>query len=857
MQEQFQKVVSQVSQFLGLGDTEDTPAQGILDGNLPPSISRAKSYFKNHQLSDLLPYVHFDEDEGVFFNKDSHGFILEVGTLLGADERTAEILSGIFTQGLPKGAGVQFMLWTSPNVTPQLKSWCNFRKPDLDSFDKVTGKQNRNKNIYRHLVRRRFEFLKDKSRTSLFDDEYFYIKDYRLFVSVTFPGTEEKANIKMMKNKRKQIMGTLKSANLDSVILTPGGLLSFLDEVLNPLDDETERNPLEWDKGRTISDQAVAGDTNVLVGRDGMAINNSEVRVFSVRTYPVAWPIWGNGELLGDSFQSALRLPGSMLTTVGVVIPDQEMITKKLSAKHIRATQNADSLMAKFMPHMQQQKADYDFVMDKINEGSSIVLVYHQFVMFNEMGDGFNSEQAIKSLFRSKGWTIQSDRYMQVLGFLSALPMSLSEDMQADLKNMGRLNTMLTFTAGNMLPVVAEWKGTETPLFMLFGRRGQIQFVDPYDNDKGNYNIACCAASGAGKSFFTQELVISILGAGGRAWVIDVGRSYMNLCHILDGEFIVFSDEANLNVNPFTNIKLDSENGKDFKEAIRILKPLVGEMARPKQGTNEYEDALIAQAIEHAWRKKGNKATITTIRDWLAEHDDQRGKDLAVMLGAYSKGGIYEKYFEGDCNLNFENDFIVLELEELNQMQDLQSVILMILMFQISENMFLGARDRKKLCILDEAWALMSGSTGTFIETGYRRARKAGGCFMTVTQGVGDYYKTPAATAALDNSDWMFLLRQKKESVEALARSGRLSMDDNMKRMLESVTTTHGKFSEVMIYGPSICSVGRLVVDPFSSLLYSTKAEEYQMIQSLRKQGKTVEEAIESILEMRNREQYH
>ena len=52
---------------------------------------------------------------------------------------------------------------------------------------------------------------------------------------------------------------------------------------------------------------------------------------------------------------------------------------------------------------------------------------------------------------------------------------------------------------------------------------------------------------------------------------------------------------------------------------------------------------------------------------------------------------------------------------------------------------------------------------------------------------------------------------------------------------------------------PSILLPNKMfVVDPFSSLLYSTKAEEYQMIQSLRKQGKTVEEAIESILETRN-----
>jgi conjugal transfer ATP-binding protein TraC len=136
----------------------------------------------------------------------------------------------------------------------------------------------------------------------------------------------------------------------------------------------------------------------------------------------------------------------------------------------------------------------------------------------------------------------------------------------------------------------------------------------------------------------------------------------------------------------------------------------------------------------------------------------------------------------------------VLELEELKAKKDLQTVVLLIVMYRITREMYFS-RDRKKIVIIDEAWDLLSGgATAEFIEAGYRRARKYKGAFMSATQGVDDYYRNPAAKAALDNSDWMFLLRQKPESIEMMDKLGQLTMDDAMKRLLQSLRTEHGAY---------------------------------------------------------------
>jgi conjugal transfer ATP-binding protein TraC len=73
-----------------------------------------------------------------------------------------------------------------------------------------------------------------------------------------------------------------------------------------------------------------------------------------------------------------------------------------------------------------------------------------------------------------------------------------------------------------------------------------------------------------------------------------------------------------------------------------------------------------------------------------------------------------------------------------------------------------------------------------------------------------------------------------------------------MKRQLSSVSTEHGHYSEIYVHGPMGSGVGRLILDPFSMLLYSTRAEDFQSIKELTDQGMSVVEAIDTILKQRS-----
>ncbi|MEI6416071.1 MAG: ATP-binding protein, partial [Pseudomonadota bacterium] len=251
-------------------------------------------------------------------------------------------------------------------------------------------------------------------------------------------------------------------------------------------------------------------------------------------------------------------------------------------------------------------------------------------------------------------------------------------------------------------------------------------------------------------------------------------------------------------------------------------------------------------------------ATITDIYELLRtgrlSDEGEMERDLsrlATALEPYTKHGIYASYFEGEANIEFRKNLVVLELEELKAKKDLQAVVMQLMMYRITQEMYLD-RSKRKLVIIDEAWDLMgSGSSANFIEAGYRRARKYGGAFGTITQSVDDYYKNEATRAAITNADWLFLLRQKPESIDRLGKEGKLHVYEWMKRQLSSVSTEHGHYSEIFVHGPMGSGVGRLILDPFSMLLYSTRAEDYQAIKTLADQGMSVIDAIGTILKQR------
>lgn len=820
------------------------------------------------RLTGILPYLGWMPDERLFVldqgafggrAEQSLAFCIETMPQTGSNEEMERVLASLF-MSCPPGTGIQITLYASPHILPVLRQQANMLPVDAETRSGA-WESKRNSNIFRVLARRRIDHYMKGTDTSLFSHHVYLLRNYRCVISITTPlDPQMPADVEEAVRIRESAHATLRSAHLPGWDWDPNDLLNFVADFFDHerVFGRGADRPLEYDETAPLRTQlsnleiaSAVADSFIKFRKAGG--DETALQCFSVRQYPKYYRLGNMGALIGDYYQMALSIPCPFLITMGAVILDYESARTKAQMKAARATQAAGSYMAHFQPDLQDRKRDWDMVLRAFDNGRNVVQMYHQIILLSRIQDVARVEHAVRAVWRARGFDLAKDVYLIHQALTAAMPCTLTPGLQADLKMFGRTGTKTADNAVMTSPLIAEWKGTETPVLTLFGRRGQIMTFDLFDNKGGNYNFAVAALSGSGKSVFVNEMAFRYLGTGTKVWIIDVGRSYRNLCELLDGEFIEFSDERSNTIclNPFSMVV-------DINNDMEMLLPLVAQMASPREPLDNYSYAALAAAIKRVWDAKGAAATISDVYDLLKtgrlSEDGEHERDLlrlATALEPYTRHGVYASYFEGEANIQFHKSFVVLELEELKSKKDLQAVVMQLMMYRITQEMYLD-RSKRKLVIIDEAWDLMgSGSSASFIEAGYRRARKYGGAFGTITQSVEDYYKNEATKAAIQNADWLFLLRQKPESIDRLGKEGKLHVDEWMKRQLSSVATEHGHYSEIFVHGPMGSGVGRLILDPFSMLLYSTRAEDFQAIKTLTDQGMSVIEAIDVILKQR------
>ena len=818
------------------------------------------------QFASWLPYSAYVRDDAIFVNRDCIGFLLELMPQSGADERMVEVLISLYPN-CPAGTGIQFHLFGSPHVRTSLRQYANLRMEDGDQLEKAQhwGRPARNENLFRKLARQRVTHLLRGAQKSLTTGFHYTVRDFRLMVSVSLPADPTDIG------KRNELLAlrdamstTLRAASLPTRVCDAADLINWCSLFCNPDRlDRTDAPDLHYDDGREIRDQIVDFDTvqdataqGLILAKEG-APETLEARFYSIKSFPERFALWQMGSLIGDLMQPALQYSTPFVITMGVHILDPNQMRTAVQANHVRATQNAGSKMANVMPDVGKKLQDWRAAADAIDVGGALVSMYHQIAIFTRPETAVRAEESTKAIWRARGFELNADVYMHRQALLATLPMTLSPKFHGDLKKMKRVTRKTMANAIHLAPIIAEWRGTATPTLVFGGRRGQLMTLDLYDNNLGNYNFAIIGAPGSGKSVLMNEIAWSYLSIGAKVWMLDLGRSFEKLCKKAGGTYIEFRPDVAISLNPFPLIR-------DVNEDIDMLVPAIAKMASMQHTLEEVQYKAISTMVLKLWKKYERDLDMTLLRDAfvsgtieeLGVRDDPRVRDLAIMLNPYAKGGQYERFFAGPNTIDFSNDFIVIENEELKRRPDLHAVVNILLLYQITGEMYL-TRNRKKVLMIDELKQQL-GDIGSddpvkaaVIEEAARRARKYGGSLGTATQSADDYYGSAQMTAAFNCSDFLFCLRQKKESIEILDRMGRLSMDEAKKRLLGSLRTESGVFSEVYITSPIGEGIARVILDPMTNLAFSNKLEDNKPIDELRAQGHSIDEAIAIVL--RNR----
>jgi conjugal transfer ATP-binding protein TraC len=315
---------------------------------------------------------------------------------------------------------------------------------------------------------------------------------------------------------------------------------------------------------------------------------------------------------------------------------------------------------------------------------------------------------------------------------------------------------------------------------------------------------------------------------------------------VLEGDFVKFTHGSSICMNPFEIVQ-------NFEEEADMLAGLVSQMATPTEKLTDFQTAGLKRILKQLWTEKAQGMSVDDIAKQLCAEADQRLKDVGEQLFPFTTKGEYGRYFNGKNNAKFVRDFTVLELEELKGRKHLQQVVLLQLIYQIQQEMYLGERNRPKIVIIDEAWDLLTeGDVAKFMEHGYRRFRKYGGAAVTITQSVNDLYRNAAGRAIVENSANMYLLGQKAEVIEGMKQDRRLPLSDGGYELLKTVHTLPGAYSEIFFITEMGSGIGRLIVDPFKRILFSTKPEDVNALKQLRRQGLSLGDAIQQLIDSRS-----
>jgi len=805
-----------------------------------------KMTFRN-SFSDYLPYIAYDPKTEQYYNVDnSIGFLWECTPLLYGNDAIFNNLNGLFTAGLPEGSVVQFILYADPHIDNMLDSYLCMKVRESE------------------LIRQSVENVVDyyQKGTKGFDKvQGIPVRNYRLFVALKI---YKHRNIidEILSDIRENIYETLKGVYLNPKPVSPHGLINVLSKLLNnfPPDD------MPYEERTPINQQIILSDTVIKTKWDKIITGNKVLRCQTVKKVTneidsltfnyLSGGIWGgrdDGSQINDPF----------IITVNLIFENQKA---NLHGKCNFVLQQ--EAVGSFAPSLRRKQEEYMWATGELEKGTPFIrimpIVWH--ISDNEIRSQETSAR-IKRMWEAQGFVIQKDKGILNVLFMSALPFGLS-NVGKNLNFIKRDSICQPEAAVRCLPIQTDFSGSGDPVNLFVGRKGQLVKMDIFDKQASNNNALISAASGSGKSFLMNSLVFNYFSAGAIIRIIDIGRSYKKLCSVLDGNFINFAKDSNIVLNPFTNVL-------DIDDDISSLSAIVAQMvySTTQEVPDETEMTLIKSAIYWAYREFTSEADIDKIYEYLKEYpkyaEDSLNSDpenknsnlhftdglrntsvrLAFNLQNFTSHGTYGKWFNGTSTLNIaEDDFVILELEELAAQPELFGVITLQLINYVTSNLYLSDRSQKRLIIFDEAWRFFKEGSmlKNVIEDGYRRARKYGGSFTTITQSLLDLKMAGDVGDVIQaNSAYKFYLQS--SDFEKAKQGKIIDYEPFVMDLLKGVQNRRPNYSEVFVDGPGGQGVMRLVVDPYSYYIYTSDADDNTRIDSYVQNGATYAEAIEKM----------
>lgn len=248
------------------------------------------------------------------------------------------------------------------------------------------------------------------------------------------------------------------------------------------------------------------------------------------------------------------------------------------------------------------------------------------------------------------------------------------------------------------------------------------------------------AGTGAGKSVLVSSLMLELLGADGRAVMIDRGGSFDGIAAAMGATPIrLAANNHKVTLNPLYVTKGNLPDPDELGCILALLEVMVMSAAQKEGRLDGEQGRLLRDTLQRLFEEKpGEERTLSQLRDKLAS--GLPGRWLASQLSVWCGGGDYGTMFDGMNNIPMGGRLTVIDLgqDTRGNNQALTNVLTMLLISIVSQLMAHGGV-RRKYVIFDEAGVLMKNpAQAEFLNYAYRTFRKTGTGVGALTQKAMD-----------------------------------------------------------------------------------------------------------------------
>jgi conjugal transfer ATP-binding protein TraC len=816
-------------------------------------LKRQQRSFNRNQLDELCPVKSFDPEAkllwGIADEKSSFlSFAFICTPIPGVAQGTDSALKSLYSSDFGNDTMAEVLEVSTTNTTARIMSYARARSHVM--YDESNPAR---AEFARKLVQQRTELFLKGQTTPLDPASECLLKDTYLVVSFRIPTSKEPSDDDLKLVRSLQIAAQSQFATI-GFNPTPMDHELYL-SVVRSLIYFDEQRPLAMDLNKEINEQIFDNDTDLQVEAEHVRINDNFFRVMSVQHYPKDMVLPKMSGLLGCHEGTKNQITCDFLIKTVIYYPERFKETQKIKKESNAIRVQAMGKFGTLIRRIGMKDENYQLLTHSIEEGHRPVKVWTSALLMCKDMDTLDKQTAqLKSYWATQGFLVNTDKLIQGPMFQQVLPLCVTPSI---VDFTCRYSSMTINEAVHLLPVLADWSGPGPDANNLFiSRRGSITPFCVFSSDTSN-NMIIAGESGGGKSFLLADIIAGAYSRGYQIRIIDSGRSYKNLVESIDNsEFIEFSEDTNISINPFTNIR-------SIEQEIGPLMQILAQLCAPQEGLSDYQLSKLQSITLDVFNDYGNDMDITLLSErciqYGVKHQDEPVRKMGEQFFPYTRHGPMGKWLNPPATLSFSGDISCLELDDLAAMPELRTVVLMMSVMTLQREFVNGDRSIRKIFLVDEAWKLILGTdkgsvrVRDFLLEFFRTARKLACSGIIGTQSLTDL-APDGHSPLIDNAATVVLMKQKKETLEAIKSFKLLNISDYDFNLLKTVQRGNG-YSDAFIYtstrGYGFC---RFIVERFSQILYSTNPKETTRLKALRQSGMSVVQAIQTMMDEENKE---